>query len=424
MGFGNSKNELFKRFCCMVNSDGSALIVAVLTLMVTFTLGTALLSVTASNFYMDQAEHDYQAAYYIAEGALRHQLEYMKLQMEDLYEAKVYNSSAQFFSDFEQKLSSKRYALDFGMVNNKPAKALVIIETVTRGEDSWEFKVSVTGSVGRISRTLESTVRIKYVPQSSGSLAALFDHALFANGDIILKGNASVQGDVGINQGKITTSGNSKIEGAQKNNCGLNLPQIEFPSDLEYADEPEIKNKDGIIDGGKKYSKIEINGNKKLVIQLNGDTVIYTDELILSGGSAKIELKGEGRLLFYVGKNLKLDGLINIKELDKKNIEGGDPKKLILIYGGGNSEFGDDQGNGKNQIKAEFYGAIYAPNANFKLNGNCHIEGSLVASTIEMNSGTVIFRKVYDEKHPLPIMDYEDIILGEEVFSIVSYTEK
>jgi len=64
--------------------------------MVVFTLGVGIIAVSASNYMIDQAEHDYQAAFYAAESGLRHQMEFMKAEIDRLYGRKLYQSGGFF----------------------------------------------------------------------------------------------------------------------------------------------------------------------------------------------------------------------------------------------------------------------------------------------------------------------------------------
>jgi len=429
-GSGSSKNELFKRFCCIVNSDGSALIVAVLTLMVTFTLGTALLSVTASNFYMDQAEHDYQAAYYIAEGALRHQIEAMRLHMEELYASRNYDDAESFFRAFIEGLpvSTPEFKADF----NRQVDASVSVSSGNRQGDTMTFTIKAEGSVGKISRSLKGSVKIRYVRQST-----IFSYALFSNGTIEVNNNAEVHGNIATNtttSGGVLLDNNSKINGdiyigpggnpskvvEKKNNSVLNgqikvsdettqLLPIMLPSDLEDKGDLIVKNNDEryVSDGGR-FNRIKINNNGKLVVYLDGDTVVRTTTMSI-GNNAVIELQGPGRLLLYIDRDFDMgnNAVIN---------NNGKPNELIVLYSG-------DEITVVNN--AFFKGGIYAPSATVYIGNNAKVIGSIVAEkAILYNNAEMVFDSAVKDSYPMPIQDYETPGAGEELFTVISYGEE
>nr|PZN07720.1 MAG: hypothetical protein DIU64_11845 [Caldicoprobacter oshimai] len=379
------------------------MLIAVLAMMVVFTLGTALLSVAASNFTMDQAEHDYQAAYYAAEGGLRHQMEAMKLVMEDLYTSGNYTNAAGFFNDFWNKIQQK-YTLDFGMINNKAVKAEITTSRGTIGNDAREYKIVSTGSVGRIKRTLESTVRIRFVPPA-GDISALFDYAVFANGKIEQSSNASsIVGNVGTNGGNGAVN-LKNYSGNIETDCNLALPSIIFPSD-NGSGETLVVDKNQTFTGGGRYSSIVIDKKSELTIQLNGDTIIFTDVFEMRQKSS-IKLRGEGRLIIYIKNSFNLDGNINLN---------GDPRKLIVFYAGKTI----DNGTLNN---FSFYGGLYAPNLNLHLSGQFDIKGSIVVKEVKITgTGDIVFSKVYDEENPITMGGISAGFSGD-MFTVVSYNE-
>lgn len=364
------------------NNRGSALLLSVLILMIVFTLGTGLLSVVSSNYIMDQAEHDYQAAFYAAEAGLRYQMEVMKAEMDRLYQEGSYTNASAFFNDFWSRIPT-RTTLNLDMINDKPVKAEVTTSKGTMGDDFREYKIQSVGSVGRIKRTLESIVRVRYVSMAGNttSLSTLFSYAIFADGKIELTGSAEVYGDAGTNatfpkgfylEGKPTVHGDviigpngnideviyipkwgnidDFIKGERKTNQTiLEFPEIEpmgnvvFPNDLSskpslVAQGVDVINKNG----GGQFSKIVATGSGKLTINMGDSDDIYTDEILVNGAgkadiyingeaevyAGKLSLAGSGKLTFHVTG----DRRIYIETLDLTGASAGD---IISVQGEG-----------------------------------------------------------------------------------------
>lgn len=405
------KNALSNaRNCISANSRGSVLLLAVLALMVVFTLGTGLLAVATSNYVMNQAEHDYQAAFYAAEAGLHHKIEVMRAEMDRLYLEGSYTNASAFFNTFWERIKDKKaLSLDIDMINDKPVKAQVTTSKGTLGNDFCEYKIQSIGIVGRIRRTIESTVRVKYAPKAGAAptLSTLFSYAIFVNGKINQTSNASyIEGNIGTN-GTDSDVSLKNHSGNVQTNCSLALPKIVFPS-IEEAGEPLVVNRDMTIavPGSMKYSSITVDKNKTLTIQLNGgDTVIYTDTLEMNNKS-NINLQGEGRLILYIRDAFVMDGSIN---------QGGDPSKVIVFY--------DGEAVGGATSKFNFYGGLYAPKLNLHLSAQVDIKGSIVVKEIKIaGNGSIVFSHVYDESNPISVGGVGTDSVGPK-FDIVSYQE-
>lgn len=401
----------FKNYSFTVASNrGSVFLLSVVVLMVVFTLATALLAVATSNYVIDQAEHDYQAAFYAAEAGIHHQMEAMKAEMDRLYLEGSYTNASAFFNAFWERIKDKKALnLNIDMINGKPVIAMVTTSKGTLGNDFCEYKIQSIGSVGRTKRTLESTVRVKYVPKTDAGkqLATLFSYAMFVNGRISQTSNASrIEGNIGTNG---TDSDVSLINhsGNVQTNCNLALPKIVF-SPFKEPGESLVVSQDMTItvSGSMKYSSITLNEDRTLTIQLNGgDSVIYTDTLEMNDKSS-INLQGEGRLILYISDAFVMDGSIN---------QGGDPSKLIVFYDG---EAVDGATNEFN-----FYGGLYAPKLNLHLLARVDIKGSIVVNELEITGdGSVVFSHVYDEANPIIVGGVGVGSIGAE-FDIISYNE-
>lgn len=413
----------------MNSSRGSALIVAMLTLVVLFTLGVSLLSLTASNFTINHAQRDYQAAYYIAEATLRHQLEIMRTRMEELYRHNVYTDAATFFAAFYQGLPTT--PPEFEAYFNKPIFAHTKVSCTPKDDNTMIYTVVCEGSVGKITREIESDVEIRWSARS-----AIFDKAIFSEGAIELEGSSTVYGDVATNTtaaGGVSLEGNSKIYGDLYIGSGGNpsevvwgthkdfisgdikigsmvahFPPIEFPSELEHKGTLIVdKNNTQEIHASGRYHSIEVGNNSSLFIYLDGDTIIHTTQLHVEQ-NGEIILRGSGRLLLFV------DNDIEIRNRGRVN-QGGDAGNLILMTEGNTVIL---------ENNTSFVGGIYAPAANITISNHVDITGSIVAHQARVSGNSkIVFKDVNYKDLPIPIENYEGRVPAQELFIIRSWKE-
>ena len=404
-------------------SDGSVLILTLITLMVVVSLGVSLTCITVSNYHMDQNELDYQAAYYVAEGALRHQLEHMRLIMEELYASGTYDDASSFFDTFVAEVSSVRPPV-FKGDSSKRVDANIMLSDFTIRDGSMSITVQATGTVGKISRSLKSTVGIGW---AASSVNPVFSYAIFASEGIEINNYGQVYGDIAVNsvlEKVIKIKNHSKINGNIYIGLGgdpgkvvdieektevtgqitekiINgkLSQVVPPSGLEYRGDLTVNNTHS-INGGGRYNKIEIKNHGKLVVNLDGDTVIRTGSLSFSN-HATLELRGSGRLCIYV------DDILDVKNHAAIN-KNGQADELILLFSG-------EKMMVFNHV--EFKGVLYAPNADVQLENHADFAGSIVAKkTIIYNHAKLFYKNAIKDGYTMPVQYHKSVGTDEELF--------
>lgn len=166
------------------------------------------------------------------------------------------------------------------------------------------------------------------------------------------------------------------------------FPEVSVPDELEYNwwFKNKIKSGDGeetlpgttfAISGNKNYSEIELSNND--VLEISGDTSIYVTGDVEIEDSAEIRIKDDGTssLTLYVDGKFEIkDGAI-INNLTKK------PENFKL--------FGSSPKNQKIEIDTDrqgynFYGVVYAPNAEVEVGLDGDIYGSFVCDKFELKS--------------------------------------
>lgn len=182
-----------------------------------------------------------------------------------------------------------------------------------------------------------------------------------AAGAITLTGNAKVKGDAVVGPGAdlstaISLDKKTVIEGTQSvASSAVTLDSVQIPSNLTNQGVLSLSAKDTLtLSGGTYwYSSIDISGDAK--VSFTGSATLYV--------SGSISVTGKG---FVTAQNLP-------------------PNLLIYVQGSSTVSLAG---------KADFYGAVYAPDSEVTLSGNTKFFGAVVGNAIH-DSGKALVR--YDE---------------------------
>jgi hypothetical protein len=191
-------------------------------------------------------------------------------------------------------------------------------------------------------------------------------------GAISASGNARINGDAGTGiGGTVVLNGNASVTGTITSNTNVNLAQVSVPGSLSGLSSSGAINVSGnnsqtISGGNYKYSSISVSGNGRLTISGNADIYITSTNNALN-------ISGNGRLIITASVKVYVDGrcvisgngVVNNTQLPQN----------FLLYGASTSDNIQISGNGN------FYGAIYAPDADVSVTGNGATYGSIVGRT-------------------------------------------
>jgi choice-of-anchor A domain-containing protein len=134
-----------------------------------------------------------------------------------------------------------------------------------------------------------------------------------------------------------------------------------------------IKN-DTTISASAKYYSIELKNNKTLKIE--NDIALYIVDEIILNNSAEIVIDNDASLILYLGGDFEGK---NSSDINNKNKNA----KKLQIYSLDSCESMIFKNS------SDFYGTIYAPNANVVMDNCAEINGSVIAKSFEQkNSGT------------------------------------
>jgi hypothetical protein len=213
------------------------------------------------------------------------------------------------------------------------------------------------------------------------------DMALFANGDISLRGNITIRGNVGSN-GEIELRGNARIiNGEWRKNLGYTYPLPSFtPSDLPSMGSLNVTKKQSVtISGNAYYDSISVDNDATLTVNVgSGTQTLWVKSLAVDG---ELQVAGEGTLILYV----ESFSVGNKAQLNTAT--GSRTESLALYYAGTQSVTIANQAVIKGlvlvpssaiiTVKGTILGLLYAPAAQVNLGGNGQtLNGAIITQAL------------------------------------------
>ncbi|MCK5847961.1 MAG: hypothetical protein KAH01_02040, partial [Caldisericia bacterium] len=197
------------------------------------------------------------------------------------------------------------------------------------------------------------------------------DNTLYAFGDITLTGSSRIIGNI-VTNGDVITEGTAHVEGVTTTYAGYpyNFPLPVFP-DIQGSSYPDKG--DFIapwwppltepITEDAYYHNFTVEKSVVIDTGNEGDVITIVVDHFDSGGTGKITLEGEGKLIFVINDTFEFNG-------DSEFNAGGSEESLLFLYKGEEVfHFGGDQ---------EFSGSIYIEKADLVLEGSASDAGNII----------------------------------------------
>ena len=203
-----------------------------------------------------------------------------------------------------------------------------------------------------------------------------------ASGSVVLRNSATVYGDVVVGMGGdpgvvindygATVTGDTRALTERYVMQPVTVP--EWLESLPSSGAIPNDTNDTTITTSARYSSIDLGNSETVTI--SGDITLYITGDIILGNSAELGIENDASLILY------LAGDFEGKNSSTVNNETQDTQKL-KIYGLDSCETIQFKNS------SDFYGAIYAPNADVIMNNSANIYGSVVSKSFDQrNSGT------------------------------------
>lgn len=359
---------------------GFAIPLAVVTIMILLAMGVGLLSLGASSrIYSIRSASDI-AARCAADSGLTMAL----FQMNEKLKVKPWNDSSlpeatneslpncdAVFSYTVTGNPGTGYTVEsVGTSGNAERKVSCILkpegpfEFAVFGEEGAELKNSAV--VDWYNYGTDDEI-LKIGTNSIASGAFTFKNSAIVNGDVVvgIGGNPAVV----ISDFGATITGDTRVM-TEKNT----LPPISVPQWLESLPSSGTITNDATVTNSAQYSSINLKNNQTLLI--DGDVTLYVTGEIILGNSAEVRIENDASLILYLGGDFEGRNSSTINNLTQN-------AKKLQIYCLDSCE------NMVFKNSSDFYGAIYAPNAEVIMNNSANLYGAVVAKDFElMNSGT------------------------------------
>jgi Tfp pilus assembly protein PilX len=372
-----------KMFVC--KDAGYALVIVVLVILVTSVLGGAMLTMGAQNRVYSVRTAQEIAARCAADAALTKAIYQMnqKLTVDEASLGMWNPDPADLPSATDQVLPNCDASYSYKIT---PESGDFTIEAIGKSGQAWKTVYANVGLHGPFEYAICGTDALKLY---SNTVITGYNYepgeilkigTISKNSDAIdLKSGTTINGDVVVGVGgdpaTVIKDLGATITGTT---CAMYeepcLPPVTVPAQISALSyQPDIKKSTTITTSGK-YRKIDL-GNGEIVM-IDGPVTLYVTEKIILDNGAQLQINGanpNASLTLYLGCDFegKNGGSINNMTADAEKL------KIYGLPGCRSLKF-------KNST--EFYGALYAPDAEVEFNNSADAYGSVVAKKFEQKN--------------------------------------
>jgi hypothetical protein len=209
---------------------------------------------------------------------------------------------------------------------------------------------------------------LKVGTNSVASGAFTFKNSSTINGDVIV--GVGGNPDIVIDDFGATITGKTRAM-TERNT----LPAIAVPQWLESLPSSGTIENDYTVTNSAKYGSIDLKNNKTLLI--DGNVILYVTGEIILGNSAEVQIDNDASLILYLGGDFEGKNSSTINNLTQN-------AKKLQIY------CLDSCQNMVFKNSSDFYGVIYAPNAEVIMDNSANLYGAVVAKTYEQKNSAAL----------------------------------
>ena len=396
-----------------INEKGFVLPLGLMFLAIITILGTTAVIVTTTDLKIGSNYKSSVQTFYLAEAGINHAQGFLKQNISDWNNYTAFQS----LPISPTTLSTGNYTVtieDPDQLSGNNRRKIVSTATTSTGASA---QIEVVLEPQYFSPFSYAAFGDKWVDMSGGhaytdsydsSVAPWAGEGNMQNGDVgtnsidngdLDVGNGSIYGDAIVGAGGdpdtvIDSGPHGIITGSET--------VLSEPFPMPSVTDPGHETSVGILSSTQTISvdtRVDsINIASKSTITINGDVVLYVDGDIHISGKAKIDIPVGSSLMIYASGTIHMAG---------QGIVNGNAKpENLIIYGT------DDCSDVHFSGQADFYGAIYAPEADVDFSGQADIFGSIIGDTVDISGQGNIH---YDEN--LKDLDNETVT----DFNIISW---
>lgn len=363
---------------------GAALVIVLLIMGVLLLLGTAFMTISATETQIASNERNAVQAFYLAEAGLNKTISDLNAGAVCSSLSDVSLGSGTFTRTVNLGASlDERIIESTGYVPNSTSasKAQAMVKVTLKGS---LFNMALFG--GKDSGTAleigENSVvdsydssQGAYNPSSPGTKAEIGSNSNDSDDAIKLRWNVTVECSA-IARGKIKKESGATVTGVEKSYAFSNavtLPEVVIPpgsgSDVNVPPTTTLPSAPCPAPGSWSYGKLNVAANKTITL-CPGTYYFYGDIKIEPNSTLTISPAGQVKI--YV------TGKLDVKNNVQINAASALPTNLLIyssFSGSDGVSFGKD---------LKFFGAIYAPNTNITTQKDSEIFGSLIGKTVDL----------------------------------------
>lgn len=278
------------------NEEGSGLILALMTLMVLGVLGASLGAITVGSFRLSSVNRDVTSAYYIAEAGANQAFEEIK---EYVYEAHESTSGQNSFFNRVDELADTYFKgqsiNDFSSQFGERPESVVTLSRVNEEGETISYELQSVGTVDGRERKVIKAFDVTYVSESVMDIVpeAPQDVAIISEGEVDIKPNAKIEGEIRVSSEAIAQVINNKSNVTK----GVTYPISNWEDYLKLLNITSILESD--------FEQIPEDG--VILTDINEPKYIETDNLNLDS----ISVTGEGIVNILVKESITFDGTQN-----------------------------------------------------------------------------------------------------------------
>lgn len=287
----------------LTEENGMALPITILTLLMVSIFGLSLLGTATSNFRAAKVDSRVESSYYIAESGVHYMVDSIKSQVEEIYLQS--SSSEEMFQQLDNLFTKNPFVLNsFEDNNGEQPKATITVSSVNKAKDEnnyREYTIESIGSIGDSTRTVTSTISIKW-PEQEEEDVEIIESLLFysksfsfhgtainaASGSIVMDGieTHNLNGGSALNISNMYFNGPVIIDGGSASFGSVSQPgKIYVNGDLDFWNGTRNV-----------YGDIRVNGDFRLKdARIYGD--VYVDGDLELGWTPEIH-----KNIYYTGK--------------------------------------------------------------------------------------------------------------------------
>lgn len=422
----------------MADEKGSALVIAMMVLLVLSVLGATLGTITVGSYRLADTSQNSNSAYYIAEAGANMAYEEIKEQVEQTY-SDIQERNL-FFLEVEKMISrvnnNGTYEV-FELQNNNKPFAEVTVQSINGTNNPQQYLIVSTGVINNQKRTVEKEFHVAWQEKDEGIGTPIIplDKSIIVHNSINFNGG-TISGDIYLDTsneksfhlgddedfngekiftsypfkdpGDLYTAPSWRINNPDPKYINMTKNTKYFDEDISWTDYIQlVEDIEYLNPNNHPYYKDEMITNNKILINhylannhiLNFENTTYKADQLVINSDWNLKIRTNNKEVNLIVNELNMDqgnieiiddGTLNLYVLNKLSYDGGSKinqngssKQFNLFYGGSQSlTIGGAQ---------YINGGVHIDQADLILTGSGNLNGPILSNgtNVSINGGSI-----------------------------------